>query len=272
MAKTNREILTGGGKYRQKQVQRFGVEEVVFDKDQRKEYLTGFHKRKVERQKKAKKFHEEQERLAKIEERKQEREARKREFEERLLGMKEAKNIDLSEILKQETSDDSTDQKKTKKGDKKTAAKYKAQDKSGDAVNDSLDDWRGFEEDENLEPLKGILQRKEIYKLDNPLALGDAVADEETTVTIELLENPLLANVGHSSLDIIARSNNVILNKSEEILEKSIERAKKYAVVCGVAKPQVKTKKKKFRYLTKTERRDNNRKIKLKKLKSRNRD
>lgn len=68
--RTNREILTGGKKYAQKQAKKYGVDEVVFDKDSRQEYLTGFHKRKLQRQKKAQDYNKEQDRLARIEERK----------------------------------------------------------------------------------------------------------------------------------------------------------------------------------------------------------
>lgn len=246
--RSNREILTGGNKYKQKQAKKFGVAEVVFDKDSRQDYLTGFHKRKVERQKKAQKFHEEQNRKFKIEERKQLREEKQREFETQLEQLKEARKLDIG-ALQDEDEEEEQDE-----------------------------EWNGFQEDSNKsdadsdadEPLKGILQRKEVYKIDNPEALGDAVVDDETTVTIEELENPYMANVGHSGLELLAQKNNVDLKRSDEVLEKSIKRAKNYAVVCGVSKP--KPKKKKFRYLTKTERRENNRKAKAGKMKSKNRD
>ncbi|KAK3378556.1 nucleolar protein 12-domain-containing protein [Podospora didyma] len=58
------------------------IEEITFDKDARAEYLTGFHKRKVERQKEAKRLIEEELRKAKIETRKQIREERKQAVEE----------------------------------------------------------------------------------------------------------------------------------------------------------------------------------------------
>ncbi|KAM9897940.1 hypothetical protein OXX69_010074 [Metschnikowia pulcherrima] len=253
-SRSNRDILTGGSKYRNKQAKKYGVEEVVFDKNSRHDFLTGFHKRKVERQKKAKKFHEEQDRLARIEERKQIREQKQKEFESKLEELNEAKNLDVAEILKQEQEED---WKGFEGGGEKSA------DQNEEAGQDSDD-----------EPVKGILQKRQVYKIDNPESLGDAVVDEETTVTVEALENPNFARVGLSSLDLVAKSNNVNLSKSEEVLEKSIERAKKYAVVCGVAKPEPKQKqkKKKFRYLTKTERRENNRKAKLSKLKSRKKE
>lgn len=250
--RSNRDILTGGSKYRNKQAKKHGVEEVVFDKDSRHEFLTGFHKRKVERQKKAKKFHEEQDRLARIEERKQIREEKQKDFEAKLEEMQAAKSLDVDAILKEEQDGEWEGFTEEKGGD------------------DEKNSTSGQESEE--EPLRGILQKKQIYKIDNPEALGDAVVDEETTVTVESLDNPNFAKVGQSSLDLIAKSNNVNLKKSEEVLDKSIERAKKYAVVCGVSKPQPKQKKKKFRYLTKTERRENNRKAKLNKLKSRKKE
>lgn len=244
--RNNRDILTGGSKYRQKQERKFGIDEVVFDKDSRKEFLTGFHKRKVERKKKAIKFNQEQEKLARVEARKIAREEKQREFESKLRELDAAKSIDLTEILSKENDEE---------------------------------EWKGFEDDttdekdQGEQPIKGILHRKETFKVDDPEAMGDAVVDEETTVTVDTVENPYLAKVGTSSLDRIAQSNYVNLAKSEEILEKSIDRAKKYAVICGVSKPVKQTqKKKKFRYLTKGERRDNNRKAKLSKAKSRNRD
>lgn len=240
--RSNREILTGGKKYLQKQAKKYGVDEVVFDKASREEYLTGFHKRKVERQKKAIEYNKEQDRLAKIEERKLVRDERQREFEQQLKQLKESKTMLLN----------SEDEK------------------------ESDEEWEGFvegdEESDDDSQVKGILQRKQVYKIDNPEALGDAVVDEETTVTVETLENPYSATIAQTSLEAMAKANNVDLNKSEEILEKAITRAKNYAVVCGVSKPKPKTKKKKFRYLTKSERQVNNRKAKLSKLKSRKKE
>ncbi|KAF5208702.1 putative ribosomal RNA-processing protein [Clavispora lusitaniae] len=250
--RTNREILTGGKKYQQKQAKKFGVDEVVFDKESRQEYLTGFHKRKLERKKKAQQYYKEQERLAKIAERKETREEQQRTFEEQLKQLKEAK--DLSIGFEEE------------------------KDGSGASEEVENDEWTGFDDEKSNEsetseddaPVKGILQKKQVYKIDDPESLGDAVVDDETTVTVETLENPHALSLTQTTLEAVARANNVNLNKSEEILEKSITRANKYAVVCGVAKP--KAKKKKFRYLTKSERHANNVKAKMSKLKSRKRD
>lgn len=248
--RSNREILTGGKKYHTKQGKKFGVDEVVFDKDSRKEYLTGFHKRKLQRQKKAQEYIKEQERLAKVEERRQMREERKKDLENQMKGFQE------------------TVERITKLG-------------SDDEAEDGDGDWSGFGSDNEAAVApkpRGILHHQEIYTREKIDILPDigAIIDDETTVTVESLDNPIIKSVQEANIEAIARANNVNLNKSEDVLNDSIKRAKNYAVVCGVAKPsakdQIKKKKKKFRYLTKTERRDNNRKIKASKLKSRSRD
>lgn len=269
MARTNREILTGGSKYRQKQAKKYGVEEVVFNKDSRQEYLTGFHKRKVERQKKAKNFFEQQERLARIEERKKQREERQKEFEDKMKELDTVKDLRLGKTGIDSDDDEDEGNKETEKNE----------------LNAESLTWNGFdsdekkivaeeddEEEEQEAPLKGILHTKHVYKIDDPRILGDAVVDEETTVTVESVDNPYMVKSG-VSLAEIAKANHVNLQKSEEVLEKSIDRAKKYAVICGVSKEKPKPqKKKKFRYLTKGERRENNRKARASKMKSKNRD
>lgn len=248
MARNNREILTGGKKYIQKKIRKNGVEEVVFDKGSRQEYLTGFHKRKLQRQKKAQETIKEQERLARIEERRKIREERQKDMEKQLAELKEnAKIIG--------------------------AGGYEPEEDLG-ANDEDGEDWQGFEDkEEEVETKeedknKGILKRKEVYKLDEDIRLDlPAVVDEETTVVVESLENPAVTRIQNTNLEALARSNNVNLEKSDEILEESITRAKNYAVLAGVTKPPAKEKqkKKKFRYLSKAERRENNRKAKDKK-------
>lgn len=243
MARNNREILTGGQKYIQKKGKKNGVAEVVFDKGSREEYLTGFHKRKVQRQKKAQETIKEQERLARIEERKQIREERQKDMEKRLSDLKESAKIIGG----------------------------------GDALDEDAkeEDWEGFgeeseqSEDANIddnEEIKGIIKRKDVYRIDDSIRSDlPSVVDNETTVTVELLENPTITRIQNTSIEALARANNVNLQRSSEILEESITRAKNYAVLAGVAKPKEKQKKKKFRYLSKAERRENNRKAKAKK-------
>ncbi|CCH46832.1 Activating transcription factor 7-interacting protein 1 [Wickerhamomyces ciferrii] len=135
-----------------------------------------------------------------------------------------------------------------------------------DDEEDEFEEWSGFEEDKEPKS-KGILKR--IYAASNPDHNNskDESDDEGTTVTIENIEL-------NNNLEEIAKLNYVNLTKSQEILDKSIDRAKKYAVIAGAEKPKknLAQKKKKFRYLTKTERRANNRKAIESKKKSRNRD
>ncbi|EMG45602.1 hypothetical protein G210_4207 [Candida maltosa Xu316] len=243
VVKKNRDILTGGKKYIQQKAKKHLVEEVVFDKESRKEYLTGFHKRKLQRQKKAQEYHKEQERLNRIEERKQLRDERKRDLENQMEQFqKTAKEIaainnDLQPEVESESGSDN--------------------------------EWTGFgegeeedgeEKEENGDkPIKGILHHTEVYKQDPNISNnGGVIIDDETTVTIESLDNPHEVDIKE-----IAQKNNVNLDKSEQILEKSIQRAKNYAVLCGVSKPEPK-KKKKFRYLTKGERKENVRKERTK--------
>lgn len=252
--KKNREILTGGKKYIQQKQKKHLVDEVVFDKESRQEYLTGFHKRKVQRQKKAQEFHKEQERLAKIEERKQLKQERERDLQNQLQQF----NKTAQEIaaINNDIGFDQSD------------------DNSNSNDNDN-EEWSGFQEDEHEEvdegkntenPLKGILHHTEIYKQDPSLSniTNGAIIDDETTVVVESLDNPNTVDT-EEKLKQLAKLNNVNLAKSDQVLEKSIERAKNYAVICGVAKPNpIKQKKKKFRYLTKSERRENVRKEKSK--------
>ncbi|CAD1808741.1 Nucleolar protein 12 (25kDa) family protein [Candida parapsilosis] len=250
MVRQNRQILTAGKNYAEKQAKKHAVNEVTFDKESREEYLTGFHKRKLQRKKKAQEYIKEQERLARIEERKQLRDERKRDLENQLREFNE-KAKELAMINGGLADDDS-------EGD----GEEKAEE----------DEWTGFDEEATEETstenksvsLKGILHHKEVYEPDSNL---DGFGDE-TTVTIESIDKPLGHHANGTNLEQIAKTNNVDLNKSEEVLEEAVERAKNYAVLCGVAKPskveKPKAKKKKFRYLSKAERRENTRKEKLK--------
>ncbi|EGW35191.1 uncharacterized protein SPAPADRAFT_58387, partial [Spathaspora passalidarum NRRL Y-27907] len=244
MVQRNREILTGGKKYAQKAAKKHLVDEVVFDKESRKEYLTGFHKRKLQRQKKAQDYIKEQERLRRIQERKEMRDERKRDMENQL----KAFNKTMKDITVGESDEEDQDWNGFEEG-------------KGDEEEEEDDDEEE-EDDEEEQPLKGILHHQEVYKVDNEELLSNSVIDEETTVTVESLDNPVIESAKQANLEAIARANNVHLEKSEAVLEKSIKKAKNYAVVCGVAKPERKPKKK-FRYLSKAERRENTRKEKL---------
>ncbi|CEP23622.1 unnamed protein product [Cyberlindnera jadinii] len=217
MARTNREILTGGKKYTNNKAKKHLVEEVVFDKGSREEYLTGFHKRKLERQKKAQLFHKEQDRQAKIEERKQAKLEREKELLEQMEKYKEQMRIMNGGISDDEEPSPNED-KEAEEADE----------------DEECEEWCGFADNDDDKP-KGILKKKELY------------GEDGTEVVIEEMET-----------DDVARLNYVILAKSKKILEESIDRAQKYAVIAGAERP--KTKKKKFRYLSKVERRDNRRK------------
>lgn len=255
----NREILTGGKKYAQKAAKKHRVAEVVFDKESRTEYLTGFHKRKLQRQKKAQEYNKEQDRLGRIEERRQVREERKKDMENQLEQFNKTM-VDITHL-------DDSDAEDKEDG-------WTGFDKKAMADSDSESEQEP-EEQEIQEPLKGILHHKEVYTLDKStelLPLSSAIIDDETTVTVESLDNPVLVRDQAANLEAMARANNVNIEKSEEVLDSSIKRAKNYAVVCGVAKPgpgDKKQKKKKFRYLTKAERRENTRKEKTKSFKKR---
>ncbi|ODQ81856.1 hypothetical protein BABINDRAFT_160087 [Babjeviella inositovora NRRL Y-12698] len=217
----NREILSGGKKYATKQANKHRVAEVVFDKDARVEYLTGFHKRKIERQKKAKDYNIEQERLARLEERKKMREERKKDVEDQL-----KKFNDTVMELTGGVQDDDEDW-----------SGFKTEKAAKDESEDETDAQKQVDE------ANGILNRKEIYIADNE----NAPVAGESTVTIESLD-PNAEN-----LALLAKANHMEYGKAAEMVEKdesaeSKEEKKRAA------------KKKKFRYLSKAERRDNTRK------------
>lgn len=96
---------------------------------------------------------------------------------------------------------------------------------------DSFSDWEGFEDKSE----NGILKKRQKYENDD---------GETTLVTIEDISEP------HADLS-------VDLSRSQEVLEQSIQRAQDYAKMLGADRP-AKPKKKKFRYLTKSERKVNN--------------
>lgn len=243
--RSNRDILTGGKRYAQKAAKKHRVDEVVFDKESRKEYLTGFHKRKLERQKKAQVYNKEQDRLARIKERKEIRDERKLDMEKQLQKFNET----VAKITN--INDDSSDDEEWSGFDKKK--ENGSDDEDGDE-----EPTEEIQKDE----LKGILHHKEVYKLTGEEDFEDnAVIDDETTVEVESIENPIVTKMRETNLEIIAKVNNVDLAKSKDVLDDSIKKAKNYAVVVGKSKPSYmdKPKKKKFRYLTKAERKVNTR-------------
>ncbi|CCE65121.1 hypothetical protein TPHA_0J03010 [Tetrapisispora phaffii CBS 4417] len=196
--RSNRQILTQGQKYVSKQHRKFGADEVTFDKDSRLDYLTGFHKRKVQRQKKAQEYNKERDRLAKIDERKKVRDERKQMMEQQMLDFKRTMNLQLG-------SDDEGGNE-------------------GEKINYDHE-WEGFKSDEekesesnDSESVKPILKKN---------VLETAVYTDDTTVELEALEP-------NDNFEYLAKLNNVKLEKSSEILDESITRAKKYAKFVGM--------------------------------------
>ncbi|CCE86572.1 Piso0_005069 [Millerozyma farinosa CBS 7064] len=255
---SNRRILTKGKDYANRRDKKFGVEELTFDKSSREDFLTGFHKRKLQRQKHAQEQIQEQERLARIEERRKIREERKKDFENQLQT--------FQETVRRINPDDS-DSEVNHSGDEE---EWNGFSNSSDGDNDqpsAHNNSQGNTEAKSTKP-RGILKRKEVYHSAKPgeTQPEESADEEETTVTVQTMENPVFSRTSDFDLEKMASANNVNLTKSEEVLEDSIKRAKSYAELCGVTKPtRPEKKKKKFRYLTKAERRDNLRKQKKKK-------
>lgn len=255
---SNRRILTKGKDYANRRAKKFGVEELTFDKSSREDFLTGFHKRKLQRQKLAQEQIQEQERLARIEERRKIREERKKDFENQLQT--------FQETVRRINPDDS-DSEVNPLGDEE---EWDGFSNLSDGDDNRSSGQSGSQEDSkaDLRKPRGILKRKEVYHSAKPVETqqADSADEEETTVTVQTMDNPIFSRTSDFDLEKMAGANNVNLTKSEEVLEDSIKRAKSYAELCGVTKPtRPEKKKKKFRYLTKAERRDNLRKQKKKK-------
>ncbi|SCU95146.1 LADA_0G13806g1_1 [Lachancea dasiensis] len=223
--RTNRQILTQGKNYVAKQAKKFGADEVNFDKDSRLDYLTGFHKRKLERQKKAQEFNKEQARLMKVEERRKMREQRQLDAEEQMRKFKETMKEVGDYVGSDNERDDGQDEEE------------EGEEKRGQDVSDGERSWDGFSDSE--EGVRPILKK------------SHQVYEDDTEVDIEPLEP-------NENFEFLASANNVKLERSAKVLDESIERAAKYAKFLGMDdKPK---KKKKFRYLTKSERRSNQKK------------
>lgn len=274
MGRANREILTGGKRYKEKKLKN-RVAEVVFDKENRKNYLTGFHKRKLERKKKAQEYLEEQAKKDRLEERARIREERKAVVQQKLAEIEAAK--ELNPFLNSESEDCDSEEDCDNVDEEENDADGNG--KKGEGVK-FHGEWGGFEKDDQNNDTeetekkskksghaKGIL-KKQIYEIDNQ----DAPVTGTSEVTIESLENPNSITVD------ITKKMNVDLSKADEVLNSSIAKAKKYAKLMGLSETPVETekikkpKKKKFRYLSKTERKVNNLKIKQKQQKRRNKD
>ncbi|KAI0490725.1 nucleolar protein 12-domain-containing protein [Xylaria cf. heliscus] len=139
-----KKLLAAPSKKRKRQ---HTIEEIKFDNEARAEYLTGFHKRKLQRAKHAQEQAAERARQEKIETRKQIREDRKREVEEHVQS--------VSNALKQAAE-----------------AGYIDDDESGSSDRDTAEEWAGFQD----KPLQSdVIDHEEEY-IDE---------DRFTTVTVE---------------------------------------------------------------------------------------
>lgn len=275
MPKPNREILTGGKRYKDAKKSKNRVNEVIFDKDQRKNYLTGFHKRKLERKKKAQDYIAEQVKKDRIEERARIREERKLHVQKRLAEMKEAMELNPffnKADLEQGDDDDSEEANSHSENEDDTSGEDDDKAKvKFDGDDGSSEEWSGFDDSEKADVTKrktskGIL-KKQIYEIDN----DDAPVTGTSEVVIESLDNPNTVDIAN-----ITKKMNVDLTKTEDVLNSSIVRAKKYARLMGMndSPPEkvTKPKKKKFRYLSKTERKMNNLKQKKNSYKKNSKD
>lgn len=293
MARPNREILTGGKRYRDSKKSKHRVDEVTFDKEKRKDYLTGFHKRKLERKKKAQIYLEEQAKKDRLEERARIREERKLQVQKKLSEMKEA--LELNPFLDNEDSDDSDDDQdyQSNKNDEDGEDDDDEEEEDDDDEEDEesadnrvkfdsdiekSEEWNGFDNGDGASSSKkrankkGIL-KKQIFVIEN----DDAPVSGTSEVVIETLDNPNSIN-----FDTLSKKMNVDMTKATDVLNNSIVRAKKYARLMGmtdaveendkVSKTKPKQKKKKFRYLSKTERKVKNLKERMSSQKRKKRE
>lgn len=268
MGRPNREILSGGKRYKDAKKFKSRVSEVVFDKEKRKDYLTGFHKRKLERKKKAQDYLEEQAKKDRLEERARIREERKLQVQKKLAEMKEA--MELNPFLEKDQEGNSSDNTSDDDSDiltEKNVGFEEGDNESGTEIeerNGKDEDDQGDDRESN-KMTSGIL-KKQIYEIDNDSAPVSGTSE----VVIESLDNP-----NTFDLDAVTKKMNVDLSKTDDVLSSSITRAKKYARLMGMSdspeeKEKVsKPKKKKFRYLSKTERKMKNMKEKNKSFKKR---
>ncbi|KAG0131877.1 nucleolar protein 12-domain-containing protein [Tuber indicum] len=125
-------------------------EEISFDAEQRREYLTGFHKRKLARAKKAREEAEKAARAERLEDRRKLRESRKQELSAHVTAVQEFSRKAALEA-----------------GDIESSS-------SGEAEWDGIDDGGSEEEDGNIQPVDG----------------EDEYVDEGkyTTVTVEAMD------------------------------------------------------------------------------------
>ncbi|CAG8651079.1 21498_t:CDS:2 [Dentiscutata erythropus] len=119
----NLTLLTEGSKiYSEKRKRKNNqIPEIVFDETARREYLTGFHKRKLERQAKAKKIALEREKKEKAEIKKAE--SQRRQIEEKLAATQAI--IDKANDIDNDDNDDDESEEDTKKNQRTRISEYK---------------------------------------------------------------------------------------------------------------------------------------------------
>ncbi|KAI9739519.1 MAG: hypothetical protein M1834_006235 [Cirrosporium novae-zelandiae] len=189
------------------------VDEIIFDPNARTEYLTGFHKRKLQRAKYAQEQAAKKERAEKIEERKKMREERRLELERHI---KEVNGTFLEGGITTQNEG-------------------------------SEDEWSGFSNDETT-PLKAN------EPLNDETEYIDEGEDKHTTVTVEAV------NVDRDGFHLVRDEED-----EEELVNDSGNQATEKDLSTGASfekaqppkskKPiATKTKKKKFRYESKAER------------------
>ncbi|KAK2602552.1 hypothetical protein N8I77_009070 [Diaporthe amygdali] len=188
------------------------VEEVTFDNSARQEYLTGFHKRKVQRQKHAQEEAAKRAREEKIEFRKQLREDRKKQVEEHV------KNIEA--IMKgSQVAGLGSDQEGSENG---------GSDKDGD-------EWEGFDEAPQAPALEAVDHEEEYIDED----LYTTVKVEAVSVDRDGLHNKAELEAVHGDDD------------EDSTQEDKESKNAKDATTNEGRKGLPKKKKKKFRYETK---------------------
>ncbi|KAK9374055.1 nucleolar protein 12-domain-containing protein [Lipomyces chichibuensis] len=241
---------TGGGGRVMKNAGRgrngFRPREIVFDSEAREQYLTGFHKRNVERKEKASERAKEHERREKLEERRALREQRKREIDEK---------VQLASAMYKEQLHDS---ELEGSGDESGS---KDEEEWSGIVDSDKEDAAGVTND-LASILKGGDKVRHVQKYESDPTNGDEPNDlinGETTVIIENYDTDEPNQRNQSGIE-----KNPSDDQSEEVLRKSLLRAAFYAErvkKINSGRPvAAKKPKKKFRYLTSQERKANARK------------
>ncbi|KAK9469313.1 nucleolar protein 12-domain-containing protein [Lipomyces arxii] len=207
--------------------------EILFDTDAREQYLTGFHKRNLERKEKAVEHAKERERWERLEERREIRERKKQDLAERV---EHASMMFKDQKLGFDASNSSDDE----------------------SENEEDEEWLGIQDAaDGAHVLKPILKGKRIQKYEKDDATDNSLISGDATVIIEDYDLD-------QDLTMPDRPSRPQQPDADEVLRKSLVRAALYAdrikkIQNGIQVPP-KKKKKQFKYLTPTERKANKRK------------